>query len=317
MTIHQIELPCAQISIVILTYNRIDALRKLLSELEQLSLPRPEVIVVDNFSDTPASTLASDFPEVVFLRSPSNLGTGGRNIGIFRASSDIVVCLDDDVGGLSSSSVEKIPALFEDPSVGAICFKVLEEGTGEVTNWVHHRDVARYADSTFPTYEITEGAVAYRRKAFLAAGGYAENFFISHEGPDLAFRIMGLGYNVIYNPEIVVVHAYSPLARATWRNYYYDTRNTFWLVARNCRVMFGLKLMVRQVGGMLIYAIRDGFFLWWVRGVRDGLVGLPRSIRERQVMSKETMSRVAAIDGYRESFWRLVRLRVLRRGVKI
>lgn len=309
--------PLPSISVVVLTYNRIESLRSLLAELSQLRYPGLEIIVVDNCSQVPAESLKDQHPNVVFLRLPENVGVGGRNAGMAQARGEFIVCLDDDVSGLTDASLYKLDGLFKDPTVAGICFTVIEAVTGEITNWVHHKPVERYANQTFPTYEITEGAVAFRKSVAEAAGFYPANFFISHEGPDLAFRIMGLGYSVIYTPEISVIHAYSPLARASWRNYYYDTRNTFWLVARNCPFFFGAKLLLRQNGSMMLYSIRDRFFLWWLRGVRDGFRGWPQAWRERKRMSAQTMRQVAFIDRDRPSLIYLLRKRLFRTGIKI
>ena len=310
--------PSLSLSVVVLTYNRIESLRSLLADLATLTYPGLEVVVVDNCSEVPAATLAEAYPKVVFLRSPGNIGTGGRNIGMAHAKGEIVICLDDDVTGLTDEALWKMSSLFSERSVGAVCFKVIEAQTGRITNWVHHKPVEQYVNETFSTYEITEGAVAFRREVAAAAGFYPAHFFISHEGPDLAFRIMELGYTVEYNPTVSVIHAYSPLARTSWRNYYYDTRNTIWLVARNCPFfLFGATLLTRQLGAMFIYSIRDGFLLWWLRGIRDGLRGLPQALRERRKLTPATMRKIALIDRDRPNLLYLLRKRLFQRGIKI
>jgi hypothetical protein len=313
---HSSEPPIA-ISVVVLTYNRIESLRSLLQELSALTYPALEIIVVDNCSEVPAASLADEHSRVIFLRSPGNIGTGGRNIGMAKATGEIVVCLDDDVNGLTDESLWKMRTLFADPKVGAVCFKVIEAQTGKITNWVHHKPVERFVEMRFATYEITEGAVAFRREVASAAGFYPAHFFISHEGPDLAFRIMDLGYTIEYNPAVSVMHAYSPLARTSWRNYYYDTRNTLWLVARNCPLLFGMSLLMRQLGAMLIYSIRDGYLLWWLRGIRDGLRGLPQALRERRKLTAETMRKIARIDSDRPNVLYLLRKRLFQREIKL
>ncbi len=50
------------ISVVVLTYNRIDSLRGLLTELDTLTYPGLEIVVVDNFSEVPAESLQPTFP---------------------------------------------------------------------------------------------------------------------------------------------------------------------------------------------------------------------------------------------------------------
>src|SRR5690606_9987181 len=116
----------------------------------------------------------------------------------------------------------------EDDEISAICFKVIDEESGEITNWSHHSDPDIFSDKTFDTYEISEGAVAFRRKIFEEVGLYPIEFFISHEGPDLAFRILNSNHRIIYFPGVDVVHAHAVEGRANWRRYYYDTRNSIW-----------------------------------------------------------------------------------------
>ncbi len=309
--------PTIHFSVVILTYNRQACLRHVLSDLATLRYPSIEVIVVDNNSEIPATVLQSEFPNFKFLKSNANIGTAARNIGFMQASGEYIVSLDDDLYGLTDQSLEALYRYFQDPKLGAVCFKVIEEATGTLTNWVHHRPAEVFENRSFPTYEITEGAVAFRKEAVARAGYYPETFFISHEGPDLAFRILDLGYEIVYVPDVSVVHSYSPHGRASWRNYYYDTRNTFWLVFRNCPFGFGSRLLIRQTGAMFIYSCRDGFFRWWLKGVYDGLLGLPEAIQHRRKMGRETMKRIWAMESDRPGLMYLIRRRLFQRGIKL
>lgn len=305
------------VSIVILTFNRNDHLERLLQELDQLTFPALEIIVVDNASRVPATEVADRFDSVRVIRSPENLGATGRNLGLRAATGAIAITLDDDVRGLTDAAIRRIVDLFADPTLAAVNFKVIEDGTGKITNWVHHREVEKFADTAFETYEITEGAVALRCAALDRSGLYPDRFFISHEGPDLAYRLIDAGYRVTYDPQIAVIHAYAPAGRASWRNYYFDTRNTFWLAFRNLPVLYGTRLVLRQSAAMLIYSIRDGFFLWWLRGVRDGIGGSLQSLRERRRISKSTIRKLREIDRHRPGVIYLVRKRLLQRGIKI
>ena len=94
----------------------------------------------------------------------------------------------------------KIVSALSVADVAAVNFRVVDKETGEQINWCHHRKLEEFADRRFDTYEISEGAVAFRREVVIDAGLYPEIYFISHEGPDLALRIMDLGFRVIYNP---------------------------------------------------------------------------------------------------------------------
>ncbi|MBB6091646.1 GT2 family glycosyltransferase [Povalibacter uvarum] len=301
-------------SIVILTFNRGHLLKRLLDDLRSFSRSGAEIIVVDNASDEPASNFTSGYPDVVTLRAPRNLGAAGRNLGFDAARGDVIVCLDDDVFGLSTDALEQLDRIFADAKVAAVNFKVLEEGTGRVVNWVHHREIEKFADETFDTYEITEGAVAFRRNVLRDVGGYPESFFLSHEGPDLAFRVMNGGWRVIYSPALNVTHSFAPEGRKSWRNYYFDTRNTLWLAVRNLPVGYGSWTFFRQTAAMFFYSIRDRHFRWWFKGAWDGLKGLPQAVRERRKMSRETMRRIREIDSFRPPLRYVIRKRLSKSG---
>ena len=71
------------ISIVILTFNRLEMLRGLLSSLFKIKYRPLEIIVIDNHSDEPIEeALKAEFPGVVVLEMEKNIGVGGRNRGI-------------------------------------------------------------------------------------------------------------------------------------------------------------------------------------------------------------------------------------------
>ena len=222
-----------RITISVLTFNRRDSLAELLAHLEGLGDAIDEVLVVDNCSDDGTAELVqSRWPRVRLLRTERNIGVVARNLGLRTASGEVVVTLDDDIVGLTRNDLDHLRARFrEDPRLGALNFQVFDYFSGVVSNWVHHRPLAA-AGGSFATYEITEGAVAFRKEAVCAVGCYHEAYFISHEGPDLAFRLMNAGFRVFYDGAVGVRHKHEQGARHPDRFYYYDTRNQFWLAAR-------------------------------------------------------------------------------------
>jgi GT2 family glycosyltransferase len=285
-------------------------LERLLADLQVFAQAGARIIVVDNASTIPAETVTRRYPDVTLIRASSNLGAAGRNLGFAAATGDVVICLDDDVYGLSRDALQRLAEIFADGSIGAINFTVREEDSGRIVNWVHHRKVERFSGAAFETYEITEGAVAFRRSVLLRAGGYPESFFLSHEGPDLAFRIMDQGAKVIYNPAVSVTHSFATEGRPSWRKYYYDTRNTLWLAARNLPIGYGCRIVARQSATTLLYSLRDGYLKWWSKGIWDGLRGLRAAWSERRVLSRETMRRIRHIDSFRPPLLYLLRVRL-------
>lgn len=307
-----------KISIVVLSYNRPDSIRRNISEILEINFPGLEVIVVDNCSEVPVSEALREFDNIKIIRLDENVGVAGRNKGILEAASDYIVTLDDDVFGITREGLLKIVHEFEShPILSALNFKVIDDVTEKQINWCHHRKIDEWGDRSFQTYEISEGAVALRRSATLKSGLYPEYFFISHEGPDLAIRMMNAGYEVIYLPDVTVRHAHAVEGRPSWRRYYYDSRNVIWLAIRCYPFSLACKRLFIDLSALLVYSVRDGFFIYWLKGILDAIKGVPKVIKDRSQISNETMQRYRRLEKNNPSFFYMVRKRVSQKGVKI
>lgn len=309
----------ADISVVILTFNRPDILEK---NLKQLSVSLPslrEIIVVDNSSDDVTDRMVrADFPAVKYVKNEVNTGVAGRNRGLKLAEGEVVVTLDDDVLGLDPADFNTIASLFSEQSnLGALCFRVMHYQTGKMCNWCHHRKQETDGLGTFITYEITEGAVAYRRSALLEAGLYFEGFFISHEGKDLAYRLMNHNFVVAYDGSIFVTHFHDLSGRTVWRRYYYDTRNSIWIAVRNMPFWYGAKFLSLALLSMGVYSIRDGFLKYWFKAIRDGFQEVSEIRENRIPWTENTRQQVQIIDSNRPSFWYKIKIRLFNRTVQI
>lgn len=308
-------------SIVVLTYNRPRCLDRQLQRLGALQAERDdvEIIVVDNASTSyELQAYIDNFPHVHFIRNAENIGAVGRSSGMAAAQGEVVITLDDDVFGINAGDLDYLARLFtQSPELAAVCFKVLDEETAAVINWCHRHDKSRYQDQAFATYEISEGAVAFRRQALQQVGLYPLDYFISHEGIDLAMRLLNAGYRIEYQPAIAVTHEHAIEGRPGWRRYYYDSRNLFWLAAR----YFDLELIARrcvlQLLALAIYAVRDGHLRAYARGVRDGVAGLRRQRAQRQPVTAAAKAYMREVDRHSPPFWRLVRERLFRKTVRI
>ena len=262
--------------------------------------------------------MSEEFPGVTYLRTTANIGVAARNMGIQRSQADIVVTLDDDISGITSDDIAYLVGQFENHhKLGAMNFKVVDHATGSLSNWVHHRNQDEWAGRRFTTYEITEGAVAFRRMVFEKSGYYPEHFFLSHEGPDLAFRIMEAGYDVVYSPMVTVLHRHSRLGRQAWFNYYYDTRNLLWLAARNFPISYSARYLARGTLSMLAYSLRDGYLRYWIKAMIDGVSGLRSEANRRSVLSKDTMTKIREIDRTKPPLTAQIRSRLFRKSTRL
>ncbi|MFX0197667.1 MAG: glycosyltransferase family 2 protein [Candidatus Hodarchaeota archaeon] len=309
----------SKVSIAVLTYNRSILLKNLLLSLQELKYKPVEIIVIDNHSeDNTEEMLGNEFTYVNYIRTERNIGASARNLGLKRAMGDIVITLDDDIIGIDDNDLANLLSAFRSrPTLGAVNFKVLDHSTGNICNWPHHCKPEEYSNREFLTYEITEGAVAFRKKALEKAGYYPEYFFLSHEGPDLALRIINTGYQVIYSNMVSVIHYRSNFGREPWLNYYFDTRNQLWLATRNFPVPYAITYLTRGVLSMFVYSARDGYLLYWMKGLIDGLKGLKKALKDRNVLSDEKLRIIKSIDRHRPDFTYLIKKRLLKRGVRL
>jgi len=271
-----------------------------------------EIIVIDNHSeDKTQEIMMSDFANIKYVRTEKNIGASARNIAMKAAKGDIVVTLDDDITGLGEKGIETLVRKFsDDPTLGAANFRVTDSD-GYTCNWVHHCRQEDFYDKEFLTYEITEGAVAFRRKTLDRSGYYSDSFFLSHEGPDLAFRIIESGFKVIYLASVGVTHCFANEGREPWRNYYYDTRNQLWLAVRNFPITYAFVYLGRGLFSMLVYSIRDGYLFYWLKAIVDGIAGLKQAVGERSVLSDATMKIVKRIDSQRPGLTYMIKARLL------
>ena len=113
-----------KISVVIVSFNRVDQLRRSLTALHAPGSAL-QVIVVDNGSRDGSASLGDEFPEVRFSRLPRDFGlTRALNIGIRAADGEYVLLLHDDVS-IDASAVAALAEFLERrPDVGAVCPKL-------------------------------------------------------------------------------------------------------------------------------------------------------------------------------------------------
>lgn len=302
-------------SIVILTYERERYLINHQAEL--LELPDTEIIVVDNNSST---NYAEDFSRksdsCSVIKLDKNYGAVGRSFGMRAAKGKYIITLDDDVWGIDGAALNTLKCIFEeDDTLSCINFKVIDEFSGEIVNWSHKADKRLYSDISFKTYEISEGACAFRKDFLQKTNYYPLDYFISHEGKDIAFQILNLESKLIYTPNICVTHAHAKEGRASWRRYYYDTRNAIWIAYKYYPLHMIIKRLSVQLIMMLLYSIRDGFVGYYIKAIFDAVKGIKN--QTRNPISAYALSYIKEADKLKPPATQKLKERLLNSGVRI
>lgn len=173
------------VSVVIVSRNRIDALRQTLAALYAPGAGSPpEVVVVDAGSRDGSAEIDSEFASVRLVKMPHNFGrTRARNIGIRTASGELILLLDPGVV-LDAAGIDRLRDILEADARAAAAAPRLRSASGEaVPQSFALPDAAALARACMTAASLCEDAGAARaecvwpgavmfRKSFLAGMNY-------------------------------------------------------------------------------------------------------------------------------------------------
>lgn len=284
------------VSVIIPYYRRGEVFDRGLDTVLAQDYDNKEIIVVDDHSqDDVKQRILARSAKIKLIELEENGGAcAARNAGARAASGDVLVILDDDAGFLSSSEITKLANIFNRrPDTHVIAFQVCDPRTGELClrDWCHPRYWKDFSETEFETDHFGEGASAFRREVFEKTGGYYERLFYGAEGLDMELRVMDQGFKILYTPEIRVWHQVSSQSRTNHRQYYYFTRNFVWMAYKDYPVWAGARFLSFKLAMMLYLTVRVGCYGSFLRGLWDGVAGLPRIHQDRRPISRHTMRR--------------------------
>ncbi|MGY3473987.1 glycosyltransferase family 2 protein [Bradyrhizobium ottawaense] len=226
-----------RISILIPSYLRADDLRQTLRRTVAQSYSNKEIIVVDD--GTPNSAImdaVTEFHDVVYLRTPQNLGLiGARNYGAAHCTGEFILNLDDDSWLEDDDGIELIIEFMRnhpETGVAALNIQLLNQGY----LWP--------VDSESKQIRTYKGCGnVYRRDAIIAAGDYITEFYRQGEEVERSLRIMDAGFQIRTAPSVRVFHAQSPINRNRPRHMAFEAVNylrrelvraPLWLIPIGC-----------------------------------------------------------------------------------
>lgn len=224
------------LSVIILTRDRIDKLSTTLRKLRQDDVGKDcQIVVVDNAStDGTPATLQREFPDIKVVPTGSNLGVEGFNRGVAASSGETVLILDDDAWPAEDALAGALDLLARRPDAAAVTLHRQHPQTNEY-EWPFERITSRT-----PRWPDMGPGNIIRREAWDAVGGYECGYFLYRNDTDLALKLMGAGYEVLFTPDCKVWHD-SPIARTKTAKWLYrSTRNWVWLARRHGRRGSGL-----------------------------------------------------------------------------
>ncbi|OAB63191.1 hypothetical protein AY599_01535 [Leptolyngbya valderiana BDU 20041] len=257
------------LSIVIVAYNRKDALLRTLARLSEAEpAASAEVIVVDNASsDGTAEAIREQFPAVRCLEQSSNLGVEAFNRGVDAASGDLVLILDDDSWPDPTALALALELMAERRDVAGVALHPRHPDGGR-SEWPFARRVLEACD----VWPLMGCGNLVRTKAWRRVGGYCEPYFLYRNDTDLALSLSTVG-KVWFDPSWVVWHDSPAATRKSVRWCRLATRNWLWMARRHSTHPRRFWAWLGVLQAFRLAGARPAAQAAVLRGVAQGLLG--------------------------------------------
>ena len=310
------------VTVVILNYNSGAYLNNCLNALRAQDCGRFSVIVGDNGSTDDSFGLArrkcSDVPDDAgvdfeFIDIGANVGFArGNNLLVERVATPLVALLNPDTEPAADWLRKLIDAAGRHAAVGMFGSAQLMlhragivDGAGDAylacgIPWRggHGLPVAALPPEG-EVFSPCAAAALYRTDVFRSVGGFDESYFCYVEDVDLAFRIRLQGGRSIQVPGAVVFHAGGGSSSGNGEfARYHGTRNMIWTYFKNMPGMLFWLLLPFHCGAFLILTLKSVFrgdSVPILRGIRDGVRGIPAALRKRKALQAGRVASAADI----------------------
>ena len=296
-----------KISVIIVNYNAGEWLARSVASVAAQTLKDFECFIIDNGSTDGSIAALPDLDKrFMIIKLTDNTGfTRANNIGAGKAKGEWLALLNPDafarpdwLDALLAQTTRKDVTMVGSTQVMALEPDVCD-GLGDCYHFTGlawragfgHNIEARTDYETCEVFGPCAAAALYSREVFMRLGGFDESFFCYHEDVDLAFRFRLDGGRCIQSADAKVDHVSSGITgRASDFAVYHGTRNRMWTFVK-CMPMAGLIICIPahialSLALLCWSAFRPGRFKPTARGLRDGVIGVPKVWRARRNISR-------------------------------
>jgi len=283
------------ISVLIISYNTRDLLRKCLQSIIQESKDLShEIIVIDNASkDGSAEMVANEFQDVILIPSEINLGFGQANNLAFKASKGKYIVLLNSDAFLHPGSLQRaLDKIKYDPKIGMGGARLVgQDGSwqpsarmfpsllneflqlsGLAGKYPRSKFFGRFnrtwasPDEACETDWIPGAFAIIPRQVLEKLGFFDERFFLYYEEVDLCRRIKQSGYSIWYWPDVIVTHLGGESSK-TVNNYVFSPKSAqleLW------RMRSELLYFRKYHGWLCAYCMHSMEIGWhWIRAIKN------------------------------------------------
>ncbi len=235
-----------------------------------------EILIVDNRPGESVAESLSGYPDEVKVIDPgSNIGYAPAiNLAAARASGEYLLTLNPDAH-VEEECLERLAAIADsDPQVLLVGAQiVLEDGVtrNAGANPMHPTGIspaggygeARETGQPRDVAVVSGACCLFRREAFIALGGFVDEFFVFYDDPDMGWRALIAGMRVVYCPDAVALHGYDFGRRGSKKWFYLERNRAFSVLANyEARTLLLLSpLLLATELGLLAVAAYGGWLL--------------------------------------------------------
>ncbi|MFH1519343.1 MAG: glycosyltransferase family 2 protein [Candidatus Omnitrophota bacterium] len=243
------------VSVVNVTWNGKEFLKKHLPSLKNLKYPNYEVIIVDNAStDGSIEFVRENYPEFKIIQNKTNLGTAqGSNVAIAQAKGEYIFWVSNDMEFDPYTLNHLIARCQSDETIGICTVKMLrikdEELVDEIdsvgadidifgfpfSRGINEQDRGQY-DQAADVFFSFGGAMLIRKSLLSIIGGYDPDYLTLADDIDLSWRAHLAGFRVVVEPKAFLYHRVSATLGKTHnraQKRYISERNTLRTLLKN------------------------------------------------------------------------------------
>ncbi|MGO9483106.1 MAG: glycosyltransferase [Rhodomicrobium sp.] len=199
------------VSVLIPAYNEAPVIATSIRHILDSTHQNLSVIVIDDGSTDGTSevvrTCFAEEPRVKLITARNGGKARAINLGLQRATGDIVVVLDADTQ-FEPLTISRLVRWFADPKVGAVAGNAkVGNRINMLTRWqaleyISAQNLERRALATLGCITVVPGAVgAWRRESILKLGGFPPDTLA--EDQDLTLQIQREGEKVLFDPSAI------------------------------------------------------------------------------------------------------------------
>ena len=223
-----------ELSIIIVSWNVADHLRRCLLSIKKFALVSHEVIIVDNnSSDNSQEMVKNDFPEYLLIANQKNVGfAAANNQALSRAEGKWLLVLNPDTVLFKETIQNCLLYLKNNLPVGVLGCKILNPDLSVQPSCrrlpdllsqalillkIHNfypslKPIRKYLMKDFnyqETREVDQVMGAFlmtKREVIEKVGFFDPNFFVWFEEVDFCKRVKQIGYKVMFFHKAKIIH---------------------------------------------------------------------------------------------------------------